>query len=265
MALSDVFERLGRAVFESPFGANQLAKDAPEFAEIRLDVLELVKAKSHRIAGKNVFAHDLIRIELLGIPEEQQDVFQSEFVVHSFTEELKTALHRSSCRFPDDLAIEFRTTSRLPEKDERWFSIETSMRQQAQSAPSARSVAMLTVLKGTANQPELKLEKARTNIGRTAEVSRATGPSRRNDLIFLGSDEADKTVSREHAHILRSSTGEYRLLNDRTYKGDANCGLWIVRDGLSFPVHRGHRGTLLQAGDEIYVGSAVLRFSPAGP
>ena len=93
------------------------------------------------------------------------------------------------------------------------------------------------------------------------EVYRGSGPSRRNDLAFTEDNETNRTVSREHAHVLYSQkTDEYRLFNDRTYRGDANCALWIVRDGLSRPVHRGTRGTLLETGDEIHFGNAVVRF-----
>ena len=49
------------------------------------------------------------------------------------------------------------------------------------------------------------------------------------------------------------------MFNDRIYKGEANCGLWILRDGLSQPVHRGTRGTILCFGDEIHLGQAVVR------
>jgi hypothetical protein len=55
VAISNVIEKLGRAIFEAPFGTGRLSKDAPELAEIRLAVLDAAKAKSHRASGKNVF------------------------------------------------------------------------------------------------------------------------------------------------------------------------------------------------------------------
>jgi pSer/pThr/pTyr-binding forkhead associated (FHA) protein len=125
---------------------------------------------------------------------------------------------------------------------------------------SSRRAARLVVIKGTANIPEMAIEKARTNIGRTIDVNHTDGPSRRNDLAFSDESPVNRTVSREHAHILFSKTrGEYRLFNDRTYTG-ANCGLWILRDGLSQAVHRDARGVRLRSGDEIHFGSAVVRF-----
>jgi hypothetical protein len=262
MAISTVIEKLGRAIFEAPFGGTRIAKDAPELAEIRLAVLDAVKAKSHRSSGKSVFPHNVVQIELLGVPEDQAHVFHSEFLSNYLAGELKTSLRRSGYRFPSDLRVEIRTTTRLPGEKENWLSVATVLEERKPEPPTAHlQPAKLAVLAGTANENELVLSKARTNIGRTAEVYRQEGPSRRNDLAFTEDNEINRTVSREHAHILYSQkSGEYRIFNDRWYKGQANCGIWIVRDGLSQPVHRSTRGTLLQPGDEIHLGNAVLRF-----
>lgn len=262
MALSDVIEKLGKAIFEAPFGANRLSKDAPELAEIRIAVLDAIKAKSHRASGKSVFPYNVVRIELHGIPEDQASVFGGEFLAQYFADEIRSGLSRSGYRFPENLRVDIGTSSGLPGPGEDWLQVTTASEARTsatagESAPAAR----INVVKGAANQSELTLEKARTNIGRTAEVFHTSGPSRQNDLAFSEDNEINRTVSREHAHILRSpKTGEYRIVNDRSYKGEENCGIWIVRDGLSQPVHRSTRGTVLEAGDEIHLGSAVLRF-----
>ena len=91
------------------------------------------------------------------------------------------------------------------------------------------------------------------------------GPSRRNDLAFTEDNEINRSVSREHAHVLyHKADGEYRLYNDRWYKTagklSGNCGLWIIRDGLSQEVHRNSRGFKLEPGDEIQLGQAIVRF-----
>lgn len=263
MAISNVIEKLGRAIFEAPFATTRLSKEAPELAEIRLAVLDDVKAKSHRAHGQNVFPYNVIRIRLLGIPEDGARVFRGEFLANYFAEEVRNTLKRSSFRFPKDLRVEIVTTSKLPSPGEQWIFVELESDDRATSAAEAVDSrrASLVVLHGTANRDEITLDKARTNIGRTADVHRAAGPSRRNDLAFSEENEINATVSREHAHILHSQqTGEYRIFNDRWYKGDGNCGLWIVRDGLSRPVHHGQRGAVLKPGDEIHLGRAVLRF-----
>jgi pSer/pThr/pTyr-binding forkhead associated (FHA) protein len=145
---------------------------------------------------------------------------------------------------------------------EQWILIETGKAPKREPEPARLArAANLTVIDGTANLAALPLKKSRINIGRTENVYRAEGPSRRNDLAFSEDTEINRTVSREHAHILLDKTsGEHRIFNDRWYKQAANCGLWILRDGLSQPVHRGARGVALKDGDEIHIGRAVVRF-----
>ena len=261
MAISNVIERLGKAIFETPFGANRLSKDAPELAEIRIAVLDAIKAKSHRAGGKYVFPYNLVRIRLHGVPDEQANVFEGEFLSKYFADELKTGLSRSNYRFPEDLKVDILTTPALPAEGGEWLVVETDLQQPATVIEEVRTPARLVISKGSANHSEMLLDKPRTNIGRTAEVFHAAGPARQNDLAFSEENEINRTVSREHAHILRApKTGEYRIVNDRIYKGEENCGIWIVRDGLSQAVHRSTRGTLLQDGDEIHLGSAVMHF-----
>ena len=135
----------------------------------------------------------------------------------------------------------------------------------AATVAQARKTARLVVMQGAANEAEISVTKARTNIGRTIDVYRVDGPSRRNDLAFTEDNEINRTVSREHAHILfAKKTGEYRIFNDRWRKtgskGDSGCGVWIIRDGISHAVHHNTRGTALKPGDEIHLGRAVVRF-----
>ncbi|MBV8903401.1 MAG: FHA domain-containing protein [Acidobacteriia bacterium] len=262
MPISDAIERLGKAIFEAPFGGARIAKDAPELAEIRLAMVDAVKTKSHRAGGKLVFPYTVVRVRLLGVPAEQEGVFRSEFLANYFAEELKTALARSNQRFPEDLRVEVLTTPELPLPGSGWVSVEAEMgAPQAVEPVAARKPAKLVVVTGNANRTEVVLSKTRTNIGRGTEVYHTEGPSRRNDLAFIADNPTNRTVSREHAHILYSQkSGEYRLFNDRSYKTEADCRLWIVRDGLSQPVHRSSRGTLLKPGDEVHLGNAILRF-----
>lgn len=265
MAISDWIESIGRTIFEAPFGAIRISEDSPELAEIRLAVLDEVKAKSHRVAGKHVFPYNVVRIHIRGVPEQQAAAFQSTFFTGFFEQELKAGLTRANYRFPDGLQVGVETVPELPGPGQQWLWIETESRPGPGPARPGRRPARLVVLQGTANPMELALTKARTNIGRTLDVYRAEGPSRRNDLAFTEDSEINRTVSREHAHILfHKKTGEYRLLNDRWYKpgakAPANCGLWIIRDGLSQEVHRGPRGVRLHPGDEIHLGRAVVQF-----
>lgn len=266
MPISDWIERLGRTLFETPFTALADAGERPELAEVRLALLDEVKAQSHKVGGRYVFPHNIVHVELRGVPEQQAKVFKGSFLAQFCQDELRRGLARAGYRFPDDLQVEIETTPSLPERAGKWVTVTSEVLESPRVATPVKRTGRLIVVKGTATPPELLLNKARVNLGRTADVYRTDGPSRRNDLAFEEAGEINKTVSREHAHILfDKESGEYRLFNDRWYKNDGqpdqSCGLWILRDGLSQAVHRDSRGARLLAGDEIHLGRAVVRFT----
>ncbi len=262
----DWIEKLGRTIFEAPFGGEQLVKDAPGMAEVRLAILDEVRTRTHQVAGREVFPYNLVRLLIRGVNDEQAGVFQGSFFSQLMEQELKAGLTRFNCRYPSDLRIEVRTTPHLPAAGEQWLTVETESREEPAPATAPKRTGRLVVVRGTANKQEILLTKARTNIGRPVEVQREDGPSRLNDLAFPADNEINRSVSREHAHVLfHKRTGEYRIYNDRWYKGGAACGIWIMRDGLSQEVHRTARGARLEPGDEIHLGQALLRFQMDGP
>lgn len=263
--MSNIIEKLGKAIFEAPFGTQKIAQDAPELAEIRIAVLDAVKGKSHQASGRNVFPYNLVRINLLGVPDEQAAVFHGEFLAKYFAEELRSGLSRSNYRFPDDLYVEITTTSKLPDPNKEWLTVDTLITEKVAQAnvQAIHPPAHLKVENGVAKPTELIVKGTRVNLGRSVEVYReGSGLARRNDIAFGEHDDIGRTVSREHAHLLYSQqTGECRLVNDRIYKGEANCGTYIIRDGFAMAVHRNARGTVLHSGDQIQLGQALVRFT----
>ena len=264
MKISELIERLGRTVFETPFGATaQLMGESPEVAEIRIAVLDEVKKKIQRAGRHALVPYNVVLIQIRAAVDEGA-VFERDFFRRFFDEELRKGLSKEGCRFPEDLRVEIRATS----EEGKWLRVETLAEDIAlpsEDAPRAKKTARLVVAAGTANKTEIPLQKTRTNIGRLGDVYKSEGLSRRNDLAFAEDNPINRTVSREHAHIVHDKkTGEYRLFNDRWYKrGDKaenNCGLWIVRDGMGQEVHRDTRGTRLLPGDEIHLGKAVIKF-----
>jgi len=264
MKISEMIERLGRTVFEGPFGATaQVMGESPEVAEIRIAVLDEVKEKIQRAGGQALFPYNVVRIVIRTAAGEGA-VFERDFFRRYFDEEVRKGLSKEACRFPEELRVEIRATS----EEGKWLRIETLSEEIApptEEASRVRRGARLVVSAGSANKPEIPLQKARINIGRLVDVYKAEGLSRRNDLAFAEDSPINRTVSREHAHIVHDKkTGEYRLFNDRWYqrgnKAENNCGLWIVRDGMGQEVHRDTRGTRLLPGDEIHLGKAVLKF-----
>jgi FHA domain len=260
--LADYLEKFGRTVFEGPFTRGQ-GDEPPEIAEIRLAILDQVREKSYRLGGKKVFPFNVVHIHLRGIEDSRASTFTGKFFRAYFEQETRGSLDRSECRYPEDLRVEVEVARDLPAPGEQWVLVEVES--QDRPAAAARRTAKLIVVAGKANAAEIGLSKARTNIGRTVDVYRSEGLIRRNDLAFMEETEINRTVSREHAHIVYDkAAGEYRLFNDRWYKrdqgGTPECGLRIVRDGLSQEVHRTARGTRLEHGDEIHFGKAAVRF-----
>jgi hypothetical protein len=265
MGISEFIERLGRTVFEAPFGATAETSSSPEVAEIRFAILDEIQKKMQRAGGKHIFPYDLVRIQIQGVGDAQSAIFERDFFRTFFEHEVRRSLAKSACRHPEDLRVEVHVTKTLGH-GQKWLSIETLAQEiEDEPVPAPRRIAKLAVVAGAANRPEIMLQKVRTNIGRTVDVFRSQGPSRRNDLAFMEETAINRTVSREHAHIVyHKETDEYRLYNDRWYrrggKTEGACGLWIVRDGLGQEVHRDSRGTKLLPGDEIHFGKAVVKF-----
>jgi len=268
MKLGEYLEKFGRTLFEAPLAQGR-PEEPPELAEIRLALLDQIREKSYRLGGRKVFPFDLLRVELRGAEEARQSVFSGQFFRKYLEQEVRGALVAAGCKYPENLRVEVRATAELPRPDEPWLVVEAASQK---PAGAARPAARLVVREGTANVPEIRLDKARTNIGRVVDVYRSQGIYRRNDLVFGEDTEINRSVSREHAHItFDPATGEYRLFNDRWYPrgaappvaaaGEAaGPGAWIVRDGMSQEVHRTSRGVKLESGDEIHFGRAVVMF-----
>jgi hypothetical protein len=258
MTFTEFLEKWGKTVFEGPLTATAPHAAAPEFAEIRLAALDEVRRKSYRAGAKKVFPYDLIRVSLRGVEESRADLFRGPFFRKYLEQEVHTALRADACRFPESLRVEVTVATGLPQVGEAWLTVDAASGIAEGDAPPR---ARLVVQSGLAKVTELRLGKARTHIGREIDVYSNRGLHRRNDLAFMEDTNVNRTVSREHAHIRHDrATGEYRLFNDRWYPHGAECGTWIVRDGISHEVHRDTRGTRLEHGDEIHFGRAVVLF-----
>jgi hypothetical protein len=259
MTINEFLEKWGRTLFEAPLATATKPDEPPEVAEIRLAILDQVRGKSYRSGGRKVFPYDLIRVQLRGVEQSRSGVFGGRFFRQYLEQEVATALREAGTRYPENLRVEVEPVVGLPLAGVAWLAVEV-----ASQNPAGMAAGRLVVRDGSANVAELRLDKARTNIGRVVDSYRAAGLFRRNDLAFVEENEVNATVSREHAHItFDRATGEYRLFNDRWYQRgprSGECGVWIVRDGMSQEVHRDSRGAKLEAGDEIHLGRAVVTF-----
>src|SRR3954469_13525219 len=105
MPVPDWIEKIGRKVFESPFGADGTT-ETPELAEIRLILLDAVRAKCQRVAGRQVFVYNTVNITVRGVHQADQEAWRSPFLNGMLQRELEASLKKAGVRFPDDLTLE---------------------------------------------------------------------------------------------------------------------------------------------------------------
>ena len=88
MKLADFIERLGRSVFEAPFGATgDVLGDSPEIAEIRIAVLDQIRKKIQRAGGKALFPYNVVLV-VIRANRADAAVFERDFFRKFFEEEV---------------------------------------------------------------------------------------------------------------------------------------------------------------------------------
>ncbi len=201
--------------------------------------------------GRRVFPYRRVSVTLISADPDRRALYQTAFGDDGRLEsDVKGVLEGSRCEIPRGFGVEVRTA----ESGTGAFEIEYGSEARA-AAPAAP--ARLVIVRGKAVEAEYTLEKASTNIGRTAELTdSAQRVARRNDVVFEeGADEANATVSRAHAHITLEA-GEYRIRDDGSEYGTRG-----FRAGRSIDGPAGNRrGEKLRPEDEIYLGRACIRF-----
>jgi hypothetical protein len=220
-------------------------------------ILEELETKVQTAArGRRVFPYSRVAVTLVSADAERRALYQTAFGEGGRLEaDIREALEGARCQIPQGFFVELRTAEAGP----RAFEIEYGTEAKPAAALKAQTpgAARLIVVRGKAAQSEYALAKARTNIGRLAELTDSDHRViRRNDIVFEeGADDANATVSRSHAHIVLQG-GDYRICDD-----ESQYGTRVFRDGRSIEAPPGdRRGERLRHEDEIYLGRACLRF-----
>ena len=240
----------------------------PQPIEIRkaaLDEIEDLVEPSGRT--RRVFPYNHVTLEVVGTQAGQRAAMEA---VLGGEGGLATAvadrLRAAGCAAPRDLDVRLKIVRRPGSEWEtgRLFRVTCERKPPANARPAGAPdpgdarPATLAVIKGDATHKSYGVKSERTNIGRLAEVlDRDKRVVRRNQVVFTDRDNAvNQTVSRAHAHILRTDAGEFRLFDDHS-----SCGTRVFRGGRTIALPAGSpRGTRLHSGDEIYIGQACLRF-----
>jgi hypothetical protein len=226
--------------------------DSNELLLLHRAILAELEGKVQIVArGRRVFPFAHVVVTLVAAEEERRTILQAAFG-ERLGADIREALEGSETELPRGFAVEVRTA----EAGLGAYEIAYG------SAPVAAAnvvtmPARLVVVKGKATETAYGLDRARTNLGRLPEITDADYRIvRRNDVVFEdGAHEANASVSRKHAHIMRDGP-DFRLVDD-----GSEYGTRVFRDGRSLEVPPGdRRGEKLRSGDEIYLGRACLRF-----
>jgi hypothetical protein len=249
--IEKTIERGFRRFAERMFGP----ADSDELLLVHRAILEEIGGKMQVVArGERVFPYPHVTVTLVAADADRRALYQTAFGEDGRLEkDVRETLEGAGCQIPRGFAVEVKAA----ETGERQFAIEYSAERKSEPEPAtSQTPGRLIVVKGKTAQPEYTLDKARTNIGRMAELTDADQRVvRRNDVAFEEGEEANATVSRKHAHI-RLDAGEYRICDD-----ESEFGTRVFREGRSIEVPAGNRrGEKLRPGDEIYLGRACLRF-----
>jgi hypothetical protein len=249
-----------RRRIENLFGDNAVATPL----EVRREIIEQAEARILIDKGGKVFPFARILVRLMPRDQALHDVFEAAFLRdRSLQEDILEMLRESGARFPPrlDVAVELAAADDSPGEAAPFFALEF-LRAEDLAAPG-RPAALLSVVKGVAEQSSYPVDKDRVLIGRLAELTDREGQmARRNDIVFLDSgDEVNSTIGRAHASVFFDrERNEYRIVDEVS-----RFGTRIFREGRTVEVPCGNpRGIRLRHGDEIYIGRACLRFEIAG-
>jgi len=230
--------------------------DSNELLLLHRAILTELEGKVQIVArGRRVFPFAHVTVTLVAAEEERRTNLQAAFG-ERLGIDIREALEGSETELPRGFAVEVHTAEAGLGAYEIAYGA-APVKVEIAAANVVMMPARLVVVKGKATEAVYALDRARTNLGRLPEITDADYRIvRRNDVVFEdGADEANASVSRKHAHILRDGA-DYRLVDD-----GSEYGTRVFRDGRSLEVPPGdRRGEKLRAGDEIYLGRACLRF-----
>jgi len=261
--IAGTFDQAARGLARSSRSA------APEPLEIVHAILDAIEKEIQPVGrGARAFPFNRIVLSVLAPSREARGRLEAVFAgatpLHA---RIVDRLQSSGCAALDvELKIEYvdqvGENWRTPEFDLEFAREEQPPIEAEQDRPTNPPRIDMAVLRGTAERRTYSFAATRIELGRCAEVRDSRHRLiRTNHVAFTdGSDEANLTVSRQHAHITcDAATGIVRLYDDGS--GD---GTGIVRDGRTVPVPRGSRGVRLRSGDEIALGEARIRIRISG-
>jgi hypothetical protein len=228
--------------------------------EIVHAVLEQLDAKVQPVGrGQRVFPYNRVLVRM-GPTATDRPALQA--ALDGLPGKFLERLGELRCPVPDGFELHVAHVKRPPAdwQDGQLFAIECRVEAvEPAEVPAAPGHPTLhvTIVKGAASKKSYSFTHDVVSIGRTPEPTDDHGRVRRNDVVFLDTqDGITETVGRAHARLQYDPAArEYRIFND----GSRNP-TFIARAGATIQLPpRDPRGVRVRSGDDIHLGRAVIR------
>ena len=234
-------------------------------AAIRFIKEELQKSEGGE--GRNIKGLQLF----INCPVEEQQIYESALYVEE-PEKLRLEIQRIADDFDIDLplnwTLEILFTDSLPTGVKKAADMDIGLFIKTRQNLIQKDLkALIRVLNGEAEKEEYIIHSGneKITIGRERNAQGADGFFRVNTIAFPGdsSNEANKYISRQHAHISwNSENGSFMIFADDGGVPPHNkIKIKALGDETPFKLNSTHIGHVLREGDQVILGeSAVIEF-----
>jgi hypothetical protein len=244
------------------------AKQPTEPIEIRRAIVDALVADIQPVGGgRRTLPYTRVTVSVVASTAADKRVLTEALVGEEGAEgDLRRELNRRGATLPRgfEFAIRFaRAPGRNWAPGARFHVGVSSAENEAEAdaapapPPQPTSRAVVRIVVGSAGVQSAPIDTGRLTIGRQASVADTEGRIvRRNDLAFVGDDEASRSVSRAHGYIAWDAASKAHRIFD---EGSVH-GTQVAREGRLIRVPPGRDGLKLRPGDEVHVGRAVLKY-----
>ena len=255
--------RIESRVTDTVEGASQRLVQSGERTPLEIvhAIVDAVEAQAHVAGrGRRSFTASEVRVTVVAPTRDARDRYEAVFEgAMPLRDRILERLDSLGCG-PVDVAV---TVSYVPHARPGWMAPDFQVVLQRGERSRARAavdegparVIELRVTRGAAEQPAYFCSQARVDIGRCRDILDARQRLvRTNHVVFVDSgDDANQSVSRQHAHIVCEGQDDVRLYDDGSAHGTS-----VIRSGRTIPVPPGSHGVRLRSGDGILLGEARL-------
>lgn len=253
-----------------PFFKKEESTPPADVKTIRSAMLSFIKdqlAKAEGGEGRNIKG-----LQLFAAPaDEEKHLYESALYTEEenrFQEEVQKIADDYAINLPADWSMEMNFVDELPEGATKATNIQLGLFIKTNKQSLRKEAkAIVTVLTGTAEQETYAINSNQDKIyiGRDKKVQTRDGFYRVNNIAFPAdsSDEANKFISRQHAHIeWDGENGQFLLFADEGGLPPRNKVKVRSSTGDVIKLQTDRVGHLLREGDQIMLGDgALLGFS----